>query len=82
MTPVILALNTGSSSIKFSLYRFPAAGQDPGRLVSGQFTGIGDDPRLTIRDAGGDTLVEKGFPADRRHEQLLEELGDDEGGAE
>lgn len=74
MTPVILALNTGSSSIKFALYGFPAEEADPGRLVSGQFTGIGDAPRLNIRDADGGTLVAKEFSPGRRHEHLLEEL--------
>ncbi|MEJ2760057.1 MAG: acetate/propionate family kinase [Gammaproteobacteria bacterium] len=74
MTPVILALNTGSSSIKFTLYGFPVQGADPDRLVSGQFTGIGDAPRLTIRNASGDTLAAKEFPDGPRHEELLEEL--------
>lgn len=44
----LLAINAGSSSIKFQL--FAAEGGEPRRLVAGQLDGIGSNPHLVIRD--------------------------------
>lgn len=74
MTGTILAINSGSSSIKFALYDMPKKGGDLGIRASGQIAGIGDAPRLSILDAGGKTLVEKEYRATRRHEELLQDL--------
>jgi len=56
---MILALNTGSSSVKFSAYDV-----DPGELrplLSGKVEGIGTRPRLRARDARGDVLIDKAY---------------------
>ena len=74
MTPVILAINSGSSSIKFALYKYQNKKTDPEVVASGQFAGIGDNPYLTILDPAGKALVTKQFPSRRDHEQLLGEL--------
>lgn len=74
MKRVILAVNAGSSSIKFALYALPEPGGDLAVAASGQFSGIGDAPRLTIFDAAGEERVCKDFPAGREHEQLLGDL--------
>jgi acetate kinase len=60
MTDMILVVNAGSSSIKFSVF---AAGDqaDPAPMFNGQIEGIGTHPRLFARDAGGAVLVEKSF---------------------
>jgi acetate kinase len=74
---VILVLNAGSSSIKFSLF----GGEDRLPLVyRGEVDGIGTHPRFTVRDAQGRPL-EDTRPAesvDRRlgHHELLELLLD------
>jgi acetate kinase len=57
MSDVILVVNAGSSSIKFSLYEH----RDAGGLaphVKGQMAGIGTHPRLRARDAAGTALVD------------------------
>lgn len=74
MTGAILAINSGSSSIKFALYDVAGKGRDLTVRAGGQFAGIGDAPQLSIRDAQGKTLVKKEYPAARQHEQLLQDL--------
>ena len=56
--PTILALNSGSSSLKFGL--FTARDDQVRRLCSGAAEGIGSDSgSFWIRDAGGKTLLEE-----------------------
>lgn len=74
MTQVILAINSGSSSIKFALYDFQSIKTDLAIVANGQFASIGDNPQLIIMDAGGQTLVTKQFSSTHQHDQLLEEL--------
>ena len=74
MKQVILAINSGSSSIKFALYHFQTGKPDPGIVASGQFSGIGDAPQLTLLDSAGKVTLTKTFPATSLHEQLLEDL--------
>ena len=53
---VVLVLNAGSSSLKFSVYRAPDA--DVWQLVArGQIEGIGTSPRLSVRDDAGGVLA-------------------------
>lgn len=62
MQRLILAVNAGSSSIKFQAF---AAG--PGSLerrVAGQLDGIGSQPRLVIKTGAGDCLKEQSFATD------------------
>jgi len=54
MTVIVLAINAGSSSIKFQA--FATAGDVLERRVSGLLEGIGNEPRLIIRDGGGKIL--------------------------
>lgn len=53
----ILAINTGSSSIKFSLYRM---GESEKAMYSGSLTGIGSGRgRFSVRDEKGEAIVEE-----------------------
>lgn len=54
MTQTFLAINAGSSSIKFQA--FAASGDSLQRRVSGLLEGIGSQPRLLIKDGAGKTL--------------------------
>ena len=58
MTDAIIALNAGSSSLKFALYTCPSGAADPAPLADGEIEGIGDAPRLVIHDATGATAVD------------------------
>ena len=61
MSELILSLNAGSSSLKFGLYR-----RDGGELVEtmrGLADGLGGQARLSVRDAGGETLLEESWSA-------------------
>ena len=71
MSPVILILNAGSSSIKFALFEArPAAGLMQQALFSGQIDGIGagtSTTHLRIHDQHGQTITDqplKDAPAD------------------
>jgi acetate kinase len=62
MADLILVVNAGSSSLKFSVYDIGgASGLVPS--VKGQMDGIGSRPRLRARDAGGSPLADQTFPA-------------------
>ena len=59
MSDTILVINAGSSSIKFYLYDIDGKEELAPRL-GGQLEGIGTThPRLRVRDAAGQTLVER-----------------------
>ena len=66
MSDTILVINAGSSSIKFYLYDIDGKEELAPRL-GGQLEGIGTThPRLRVRDAAGQTLVERDIaPATR-----------------
>ncbi len=51
MTRVIVVLNAGSSSVKFSVFAIAAA--DLRRLFRGEFEGIGTAPHFFVRDKDG-----------------------------
>jgi acetate kinase len=59
MQQILLAVNAGSSSIKFQV--FAATGAALERRVSGLLDGIGSQPRLVIRDGAGTVLVDTPF---------------------
>jgi len=71
MTNVILALNAGSSSIKFALYACRLDTADPTPIADGEIEGIGDTPRLTIHEATGATAMERELPDGSDHEKLF-----------
>ena len=59
MTHCIAVINAGSSSVKFALY---AVSDNPDILFRGQIEGIGVSPRLSVKDAQGELLVERVWP--------------------
>ncbi len=75
MTRAIVCLNSGSSSIKFALYRLDSAGT-PGHAAGGKIEGIGTAPRLAARADDGSLVVDRDWPdgAALTHEALLADL--------
>lgn len=61
MPDCIAVINAGSSSVKFALFE---ASSDAATLFNGQVEGIGVRPRLKVKDAQGETLIERSWPAD------------------
>ena len=58
MTDVILVLNAGSSSVKFSMFTVGPRGQDLRLRYRGAIEGIGSDPRFFVADADGRRAVD------------------------
>jgi acetate kinase len=76
MKPAILAVNAGSSSIKFALDEI-GAGDVVTTIAAGQIEGIGTAPHFIAKDAGGHILAEQRWPdAKADHETLLSTLLD------
>jgi acetate kinase len=75
VTDVILVLNAGSSSVKFSTFAVDARGRDLDLRYRGAIDGIGSDPRFVVVDAGGRRIVDQAVAARRvgaaDHEGLL-----------
>ncbi|MBR0662869.1 acetate/propionate family kinase [Roseomonas hellenica] len=72
MTGLVLVLNAGSSSIKFTV--FAAAPEGPEPIASGQIEGIGAAPHFFARDAAWQVLVDRrwdGEDAPRHHAAAL-----------
>ena len=59
MTDTILALNAGSSSIKFSLFVTTNGISSLSLLYQGEVEGIGSDPHFLVHDTNGQRLVDK-----------------------
>lgn len=60
MAGAVLALNAGSSSIKFSLFEVDATASSSSQLVSrGEVEGIGSAPHFVARDPAGGVLAER-----------------------
>lgn len=74
MTDAILTLNAGSSSLKFAL--FERQGGNVDLIVRGQIEGIGVEPHLIARSAGGELLAEERWTSEAQvqHEALLRPL--------
>jgi len=74
MSRAIISINSGSSSIKFGLYTLEESG--PRHAAGGKLEGIGSDPRLTIENDAGATLLQRHWEqgASLTHEQLLREI--------
>jgi acetate kinase len=74
---VILVLNSGSSSVKFQLFRQQGASQLE-RLIKGQFSGIGVRPRLEAQDSSGKPTIDRTFGPDEIADvgAALEAVGD------
>ncbi len=61
----ILTLNAGSSSLKFALYPGAAANSP---LYSGQISGIGTQPIVSVIDASGAAIRTPDLPPDNAHD--------------
>ena len=62
MTRAVLALNAGSSSLKFALFSIEkgeGATAPSHRIASGELEGIGTHPHFSAHDASGHTLVDE-----------------------
>jgi len=75
MDGLVLVVNAGSSSIKFSAYA-ATEDADPGLLFKGQVEGIGTAPHMIAKDAKGATVAERRWPSGARadHEAIFESL--------
>jgi len=74
MADLIIVLNAGSSSLKFTIYS--ANGEKPAALYDGQIEGIGTEPRFKVKDGAGKVVEEKKWPADAPldHEGAIDAL--------
>ncbi len=72
MSAVILVLNAGSSSIKLAIYEAGPCDAPP--VCHGMVGGIGDAPRLEIKDAAGALLVDQALASSATHADALKEL--------
>ncbi|MDB5362120.1 MAG: hypothetical protein JWO51_3417 [Rhodospirillales bacterium] len=69
MPDAVLALNAGSSSIKFALFEIAGT---PQRIARGEIEGIGTAPHFVARNAEGTVIGERRWPdASVDHEALL-----------
>lgn len=62
MDDYALVLNAGSSSLKFCVFQRPA-GESWHLAARGQIEGIGTSPRLSAKDAGGESLASQDVAA-------------------
>ena len=69
----ILALNAGSSSVKFALFG-QSTGDRPELTSHGVVEGIGGSPHFLARDPHGASLAERRFPKDTQDQALLDAL--------
>lgn len=74
MRKAILTLNSGSSSIKFALFRTNL--RNLATIMIGKIEAIGVAPRMKARDGNGQTLIERQWEnsAELSHEAFLGEL--------
>ncbi|RAI27860.1 acetate/propionate family kinase, partial [Rhodobium orientis] len=57
----LLVLNSGSSSVKFTVFRVGGEGEDIVTLFSGQLTGIGTDAVFSVKDTAGVSLARESW---------------------
>ena len=72
MSKTLLALNAGSSSIKFGL--FELAGAELTHMFSGEFADIGEKPHLQINDMHGKSVLQRDWQAPRKQEHVLDDI--------
>lgn len=74
MSRAVVSLNSGSSSIKFALFRLGPDG--PEHAAAGKLEGIGTAPHLVARGDDGTVLVDRGWDdgAGLTHDALLHDL--------
>ena len=76
MADAILALNAGSSSIKFTLFELD--GHEPAEVMRGEVEGIGGRPRLHVSDARDGPIPDRIWPdgSGLEHEGFLDAVLD------
>jgi acetate kinase len=72
MSRTMLALNAGSSSIKFGL--FGVAGAEPEYLFAGEVADTGGKPHLTVKDGDGKRILDRSWSAPRKQEDILDDI--------
>jgi len=72
MADLIIVLNAGSSSLKFTVYA--DQGQKPAVRYDGQIEGILTKPRFKAKDASAKVVEEKDWPEPLGHEGAVEAL--------
>jgi acetate kinase len=72
MTPTLLVLNAGSSSVKFRLF----AADDLACLARGQVAHLGDRPELSITGSEGERLITLPLDHATTHEEAITRLVD------
>ena len=60
MADLIIVLNAGSSSLKFTIYS--AHGEKPEVLYDGQIEGLFTESRFKAKDGSGKVVVDKSWP--------------------
>ena len=75
MEKLLLVLNAGSSSLKFSVFEVPADGQMRAAAV-GQVEGLGTAPRLKVKDGSGESIADVRWDTSQvaSHAQALQEI--------
>jgi acetate kinase len=71
---VILTINSGSSSIKFTLFRAKDEPESRAVLCGGQIDGLGEEPRFIAEDSAGGQIANERLEAGASHEQALDFL--------
>jgi acetate kinase len=72
MSKTMLALNAGSSSIKFGL--FDIAGARPLYLFAGEVADISGKPHFTIKDMDGRNVLDRDWPEPRKQADILNDI--------
>jgi acetate kinase len=72
MSRTMLALNAGSSSIKFGL--FDMTGARPVYLFAGEISDTGHKPHLAVKDMQGRSVLERDWPAPRKQADILNDI--------
>jgi acetate kinase len=75
MTPVLIVLNAGSSSLKFQVFDV-LDGAEPRLVWKGLYEGLGETAHFLVKDTGGSVLGEMTWSSDDRfgHEEALMHL--------
>jgi len=72
---LVLAVNSGSSSLKFGLYRRPSGDHDPPLVLSGGADGIGHaNGRLQVKSPEGQALLDEAYALNSQGEALKQIL--------
>ncbi len=74
MTQVLLVVNAGSSSIKFSVYALGSSSAPLELRYRGEVDGLGARPRFTARGAGGEELAAEALGASASHDDALRKI--------